>query len=222
MRRPCRAGRVTGTDSRAFFIYRYYNSDLTHKNRPVRESAEGHWLTRQAASTLCGFPSSICWNSFFSGQLNHKRPIPLVFYETSRNWLNYRYLSVFQSSIIMFSSEKMQWFAMRATYRRGMQIKALLIRRNQQFHPHALRSSYKERAQEAWAVPVISDLIFVHSVQSELQKVKFKLPYFQYMIDIRNGQKIIVPDDQMRQFIAVAGTYDEHLIFFSPDEVNLT
>ena len=26
----------------------------------------------------------------------------------------------------MFSSEKMQWFAMRATYRRGMQIKALL------------------------------------------------------------------------------------------------
>ena len=41
------------------------------------------------------------------------------------------------------------------------------------------------------------------------------------MIDIRNGQKIIVSDDQMRQFIAVAGTYDEHLIFFSPDEVNL-
>ena len=28
-------------------------------------------------------------------------------------------------------------------------------------------------------------------------------------------------DHQMRQFIAVAGTYDEHLIFFSPDEVNL-
>uniref|UniRef100_UPI001F55CAE3 UpxY family transcription antiterminator n=2 Tax=Bacteroidaceae TaxID=815 RepID=UPI001F55CAE3 len=67
----------------------------------------------------------------------------------------------------------------------------------------------------------ISDLIFVHAVQSELQKVKFKLPYLQYMIDIRNGQKIIVPDDQMKQFIAVAGTYDEHLIFFSPDEVNL-
>lgn len=36
------------------------NSDLTHKNRPVRESAEGHRLTRQAASTSCGFPSSIC------------------------------------------------------------------------------------------------------------------------------------------------------------------
>lgn len=55
---------MRGTSNRyrfpRFFIYRYYNSDLTHKNRPVRESAEGHWLTRQAASTLCGFPSSIC------------------------------------------------------------------------------------------------------------------------------------------------------------------
>ena len=46
-------------------------------------------------------------------------------------------------------------------------------------------------------------------------------PYFQYMMDIRNGEKIIVPDEQMRRFIAVAGTYDEQIIFFSPDEVNL-
>lgn len=70
-------------------------------------------------------------------------------------------------------------------------------------------------------VPVIRDLIFVRAVQSELQRVKDRNPYLQYMIDIRNGQKIIVPDEQMRQFIAVAGTYDEHLIFFNPDEVNL-
>ncbi len=31
----------------------------------------------------------------------------------------------------MLSSEKMQWFAMRATYRRGMQIKALLDKEGQ-------------------------------------------------------------------------------------------
>ncbi|MDE6800864.1 MAG: hypothetical protein K2P62_11655, partial [Phocaeicola sp.] len=36
-------GRVTGTDSRAFSLYiGIINSDLTYKNRPVRESAEGH------------------------------------------------------------------------------------------------------------------------------------------------------------------------------------
>ena len=122
----------------------------------------------------------------------------------------------------MLSSEKMQWFAMRATYRRGMQNKALLVKEGiNNFIPMRYEVRIRNGRKRRELVPVISDLIFVHSVQSELQKVKFKLPYFQYMIDIRNGQKIIVPDDQMRQFIAVAGTYDEHLIFFSPDEVNL-
>ena len=106
--------------------------------------------------------------------------------------------------------------------RPGMQIKALLDKEGiNNFIPMRYEVRIRNGRKRRELVPVISDLIFVHSVQSELQKVKFKLPYFQYMIDIRNGQKIIVPDDQMRQFIAVAGTYDEHLIFFSPDEVNL-
>ena len=122
----------------------------------------------------------------------------------------------------MLSSEKMQWFAMRATYRRGMQSKSLLDKEGiNNFIPMRYEVRIRIGRKRRELDPDISDLIFVHSVQSELQKVKFKLPYFQYMIDIRNGQKIIVPDDQMGQFIAVAGTYDEHLIFFSPDEVNL-
>lgn len=96
----------------------------------------------------------------------------------------------------------------------GMQIKALLDKEGiNNFIPMRYEVRIRNGRKRRELVPVISDLIFVHSVQSELQKVKFKLPYFQYMIDIRNGQKIIVPDDQMRQFIAVAGTYDEHLIF---------
>ena len=108
----------------------------------------------------------------------------------------------------MLSSEKMQWFAMRATYRRGMQIKALLDKEGiNNFIPMRYEVRIRNGRKRRELVPVISDLIFVHSVQSELQKVKFKLPYFQYMIDIRNGQKIIVPDDQMRQFIAVPSTF---------------
>lgn len=122
----------------------------------------------------------------------------------------------------MLPSENMQWFAMRATYRRGMQIKELLDRKGiSNFIPMRYEVHIKNGRKKRELVPVISDLIFVHAFQSELQEVKFKLPYLQYMIDIRNGRKIIVPDEQMRQFIAVAGTYDEHLIFFSPDEVNL-
>ena len=122
----------------------------------------------------------------------------------------------------MSSSEKMQWFAMRATYRRGMQIKELLDKKGiSNFIPMHYELRLKNGRKKRELVPVICDLIFVYVVQSELQWIKDRNPYLQYMIDIRNGQKIIVPDNQMRSFIAVAGTYDEHLIFFSPDEVNL-
>ena len=122
----------------------------------------------------------------------------------------------------MSSSEQMQWFAMRATYCRGMQIKSLLDKQGiNNFIPMRYEIREKNGRKKRELVPVIRDLIFVRAVQSELQRVKDRNPYLQYMIDIRNGQKIIVPDEQMRQFNAVAGTYDEHLVFFNPDEVNL-
>ena len=108
----------------------------------------------------------------------------------------------------MSSSEQMQWFAMRATYCRGMQIKSLLDKQGiNNFIPMRYEIREKNGRKKRELVPVIRDLIFVRAVQSELQRVKDRNPYLQYMIDIRNGQKIIVPD--------------EHLIFFNPDEVNL-
>ena len=72
----------------------------------------------------------------------------------------------------------------------GMQIKALLDKEGiNNFIPMRYEVRIRNGRKRRELVPVISDLIFVHSVQSELQKVKFKLPYFQYMIDIRKGRK---------------------------------
>ena len=91
--------------------------------------------------------------------------------------------------------------------------------RNQQLYSDALWNPFKEWTQETWVGSVIRDIVFVHTTQSELQRIKYGIPYFQYMMDIRNGEKIIVPDEQMRRFIAVAGTYDEQIIFFSPERL---
>lgn len=46
--------------------------------------------------------------------------------------------------------------------------------------------------------------------------------YLQYITDTRSGQKIIIPDQEMQRFIAVAGTYHEQLLYFRPDELNLS
>lgn len=39
--------------------------------------------------------------------------------------------------------------------------------------------------------------------------------------DTRSGRKIVIPDHDMQRFIAVAGTYNDHLLYFQPEELNL-
>lgn len=122
----------------------------------------------------------------------------------------------------MSISEKTQWFAMRATYSRELEVKNKLDEKGiGSFIPMHYEIRMVGRHKKHQLVPVIHNLIFVHSTCSELQEVKSGISYLQYITDSRSGQKIIVPDEQMKDFIAVAGTYDEHLLFFKPEEINL-
>lgn len=114
----------------------------------------------------------------------------------------------------MFCCEKTQWFAMRVTYRRELDVKNLLDQQGvSSFIPmhYVIRMAKKRKVREL--VPVVHNLIFIHITQTDMKELKKDIPYLQYMTDSRSGEKIIVPDGQMRDFIAVAGTYDEHLLF---------
>ena len=71
-------------------------------------------------------------------------------------------------------------------------------------------------------VPVIHNLLFVHACPSEVKRIKSQVTYLQYITDTRSGQKIIISDSEMQRFIAVAGTYNDHLMYFQPDELNLS
>lgn len=118
--------------------------------------------------------------------------------------------------------EKPVWFAMRATYRRELEAKRLLEEEQlQTFIPMRyvpVRGNKKKRE----LVPVIHNLIFVYAEPSHIQRIKKEIPFLQYMVDMRSREKIIVPEDQMKRFIAVAGTYHDHLLYFLPEEVDLT
>ena len=54
------------------------------------------------------------------------------------------------------------------------------------------------------------------------ERGKQDIPFLQYMVDTRSRQKIVVPEEQMKHFIAVAGTHHEQLLYFAPEEVNLS
>ena len=97
---------------------------------------------------------------------------------------------------------KAVWHAMRATYRRESAAMQLLESEGMGcFIPMRYNEVVHRGHKTRELVPVVRNLLFVH--------------------DSRTHGKIIVPDDQMRRFIAVAGTYDDQLLYFAPEELNL-
>ena len=115
------------------------------------------------------------------------------------------------------------WYAMRATYRREPDAIRLLEKEKLGcFVPMQYKISIKKSKKVRILVPVIRNLVFVHARPSEVQRVKSKVTYLQYITDTRSGQKIVIPDNQMQRFIAVAGTYNDHLLYFQPDDLNLS
>ena len=114
------------------------------------------------------------------------------------------------------------WFAMRATYRRESEAVRLLEKASlDTFVPMQYKFTVKKGRKVKELVPVVHNLLFVHATPSAVKEVKSQVTYLQYITDRRSGNKIIVPDDQMRRFIAVAGTYNDQLLYFRPEEVNL-
>ena len=115
------------------------------------------------------------------------------------------------------------WFAMRATYRRELEAMHLLEKANRGcFIPMQYKISIRRGRKVRALVPVIRNLVFVHARPSEVQRFKSQITYLQYITDTRSGQKIIIPDHDMQRFIAVAGTYNDHLLYFQPEELNLS
>ena len=115
------------------------------------------------------------------------------------------------------------WYAMRATYRREPDAMRLLEKEKLGcFVPMQYKISMKKGKKVRALVPVIRNLVFVHARPSEVQRFKSQITYLQYITDTRSGRKIVIPDHDMQRFIAVAGTYNDHLLYFQPEELNLS
>ncbi|WP_273161337.1 UpxY family transcription antiterminator [Bacteroides fluxus] len=112
---------------------------------------------------------------------------------------------------------------MRATYRREPDAMRLLEKEKLGcFVPMQYKICIRKGKKIRALVPVVHNLIFVHARPSEVQRVKSQVAYLQYITDTRSGKKIIIPDVEMQRFIAVAGSYNDHLLYFQPEELNLS
>lgn len=111
-----------------------------------------------------------------------------------------------------------QWYVMRVTYGREMKFKQYLDTVNiDSFIPMKYKEVIRPNGgKERILVPAVGNLIFVKSSREVLDPLKHFLEGSipaRYMMDRATQSPMVVPDKEMTNFIAVAGTCHEQLIY---------
>ena len=72
-------------------------------------------------------------------------------------------------------------------------------------------------------VPVIPSLVFVRASRRQLIRFKKENNFLQYVLRKTSygGEYLIVPDDQMTNFIKVASHLEEKLTYYKPEEIDI-
>ncbi len=122
-------------------------------------------------------------------------------------------------TIVKKGREKEVWFAIRVTYNRELKVKADLDARGiTSFVPMQYRREERNGVMVKRLVPSVHNLIFIHITPSRMKEYKMstELP-IRYIMDRETRKPVIVPTAEMENFIKVAGTYEEKLIYLTPN-----
>ena len=121
--------------------------------------------------------------------------------------------------------EEPAWFAMSATFGRSMKAKAFLESKQVKCFIPMRYEIVKDKTQGKIRklVPAINNLIFVYTTKERIQALKSVAGYLQYLTKPVGGKNIpiTVPEYQMQQFMTVCDTYDDNLVYLSPNEIKL-
>lgn len=124
-------------------------------------------------------------------------------------------------------SEAVEWYVLRATYQRELQAHNKLTTMGVESYVPTLRKRVIRAGKAIYrTVAALHNYIFVHTTQSQIKEIKeLYIPYLRYMMGKdENGCKClqVVPEEQMRHFIAITGSQSELIKYLNPEEVDLT
>lgn len=113
---------------------------------------------------------------------------------------------------------------MRATYGRNLGAKFIADRLSiDNYIPMRQVVSQRKGVKIRKQVPLVKDLIFLRATKEEITDIKRQVTYLQYITRPVNkkNEPIIVPEEQMRNFIDFTLKNDEELIYLNPNEIDL-
>ena len=122
------------------------------------------------------------------------------------------------------STDNNYWYALRVTYSRELALKNFLDREGiENFIPMRYEYIVKDERRVRKLVPAVHNLVFVCSSRARIDAIKESVGLsspIRYIMDRETRQPIIVPDIQMRSFMAVAGNCDQQLVYLEPSTVS--
>lgn len=120
------------------------------------------------------------------------------------------------------------WYPLRVTYSRELLLKEVLdaekIESYIPMHYEYVKAGGGKSGSIRKLVPVVHNLIFVHSSLKCIERIKKSVASFlvvRYIFDRETRLPIVVPDNQMQSFIAVSGSYDEQVVYLDPVATSL-
>lgn len=122
-------------------------------------------------------------------------------------------------------SSQFYWFAVRVSYSRELALKAILdSEKIECFIPMRYGYVMKGGKRVRRLVPAIHNLVFVHSTRKRIDALKNELEGtmpIRFIMNREYCRPVVIPDEQMRNFILVAGTYEESILYIESAELHL-
>ena len=120
------------------------------------------------------------------------------------------------------STDNNYWYALRVTYSRELALKNFLDREGiENFIPMRYEYIVKDERRVRKLVPAVHNLVCSSRARIDAIKESVGLSSpIRYIMDRETRQPIIVPDIQMRSFMAVAGNCDQQLVYLEPSTVS--
>ena len=122
--------------------------------------------------------------------------------------------------------QRVEWFAMHV-YASGMKKAEKLLKSEKTLHyfiakKYVVRKSGGKTKREL--VPLISNLLFIRATYKQVHDFQKLYSVIGFVITSIEGRRtpLVVPDSQMENFIKVASHYEADLVYYRPEELNLS